>query len=303
MRSGGPVTVTAAIANPSPDLTAENAEVALNLPLGVELVSGGQTQPLGTLQPRGSQGDTATASWTVRGTTDGIKQLIATTTASRYGSVFRASATGTFTVDAAPPVVELAAPSGRLTSTTIPLAWGASEPASFDLDVAVDGGTFAPWLTGTAQTSATYAAARGHGYVFRIRGIDRLGNTSAYVTSPQIAVPDATGPPPDGSPPTTDNRGVSLSPELKITRVRRRGVRLYVRGTVARGANGKLTAVWVGTARGRRRIARASTYAQLRAFALTVKIPRAATRSRLTVTYVRDRHFATQSIRLSLRSR
>src|SRR4051812_12999736 len=66
-RAGETIQVNATVANPSPDLTAENAEVMLTLPAGVELVAGSQAQSLGTLQKQGSPGESATASWTVRG--------------------------------------------------------------------------------------------------------------------------------------------------------------------------------------------------------------------------------------------
>src|SRR5439155_3380305 len=86
------VTVTATVANPSSDLTADNAQATLVVPAGVELVTGQQTQSLGTLGTKGSATDHATASWTVRGTTGGLKQLIASTSAAKYGSTFRSSA-------------------------------------------------------------------------------------------------------------------------------------------------------------------------------------------------------------------
>ena len=48
-RASDTATVTATVRNPSADLTAENASVTLQLPAGVELLSGAQTRNLGTL--------------------------------------------------------------------------------------------------------------------------------------------------------------------------------------------------------------------------------------------------------------
>jgi hypothetical protein len=299
------VTVTADITNPSPELTAENAEVTLSLPAGVELVAGQATQAFGTLQTSAR----ATATWTVRGTTDGLKQLTATTSATRFGSTFRSSAAAAISVDAAPPTVTLATPVGTTEQTTIPLSWGATDGtavATFDLEVAINDGPFSPWLTRTTQTTAVYSGSAGARYRFRIRAADLLGNVSAYLVSEELTVTAPTrgpGGPPTGPPPGSNRRP---SPELKITRVNRTGPRLRVRGTVALGANGKVEARWSAHARGRRRTAHASTYAQLRSFNVTIRLPpsaRKAKRAVLAITYVGGRQFATQTVRKTVRSR
>jgi serine protease AprX len=305
IRAGQLVTVSAEVANPSPDLTAEQAHVTLSLPPGVELVSGPPTQTLGTLSTRGAHGDRATATWTVRGTTDGIKQLIATAAATRYESTFQSSSAATFAVDATAPQIHLATPAGTISGTSIPLAWGASEPATYDLDVSVNGAAFTPWLVHTTQTSATYAAARGSRYVFRIRATDPLGNVSNGVVSREILVPGETTPAPPASPPRRDPPPARprLSPQLRITRISWGGARLKVKGTVAPEADGKVTARWNGTTRGRRRTVRVSTIARARSFLLTLRVPRRANRARLTITYAGGLRFATQSRTVSLRTR
>jgi hypothetical protein len=227
---GEPVTISADVANPSPDLTAESTQAMLTLPAGVELVAGDQTQGLGTLETAGSPGDRAEASWTVRGTTAGIKQLIASTSATRYGSTFRSSATAAFGV-VSPPIeaVTLAPPS---LSTT--------------------GGTATP--------------------------------------APSVSPP---------APPSATRQ----PPELRITSAKRKGARLIVRGSVALGASGKVAARLTTRVRGRRRVAAATTFAQLRRFRLTMKIPRGARRATLTVTYRADRHFVEQTARSTVRVR
>ena len=222
-RVGDPVSVVAQVVNPSADLTADNTQVTLDLPSGIELVSGSRAQTLGTLQLKGDLAASATASWTVRGTSDGVKQLTATATATKYGSTLRSSATDSFAIDGDPATATLVVP------------------------------------------------------------------------------PDPTPDPGGGSTATPNPTPIPtrpLSPELHIARIQRRGKRLLVSGTVARGANGKVTAVW----RTRDRVARASTYAQLRRFTLVLKAPKAR-RARLTVSYARDYHFARQASRRTLRWR
>ena len=295
-RAGEAVRVEATVANPSADLTAENAQVTLSLPAGVELVTGQQTQPLGTLQKQGSAGDRATASWTVRGTADGLKQLIATASATRYGSTFHSSATAAFSVDARPPAVTVAAATAPPGAHTVEFAWGATDDSPvtrFDIESSINGGPFSPWLTATPETSGQLAAVPGNRYRVRVRATDEFGNTSEFVESDEIATHDdadrATPTPPD--PPDHRAPGsTKQSPELRITSVRTKGRRLIVRGSVATGASGKVVGVWTA----RQKKARASTYAHLRAFRLTLRLPPRVRRGRLTVTYVGDRHFATQ---------
>jgi hypothetical protein len=313
LRAGDPVDVTAEITNPSPDLTAEETTATLELPAGVELVTGQPTQTLGTLQTSGAAGDTATAHWTVSGTSDGIKQLIATASASRYGSTFRTAASQSFTVDAAPPAVTLAAPSAAAGGTSIELAWGATDAgagvASFDVDVSTDDGPFVAWLTATNVTSGAYEGRRGGRYRFRVRATDAFGNVSPYVVSPEVAIPGDHGggndaPPPPRPPALPPPGAARRSPGLRITRVTRKGPRLLtVRGTVASGVTGGVTARWSGRIHHRRRDARTTTHPRERAFKLTLRLPRGARRGTLTVTYAGDHGFTRQTRRMTLRSR
>ncbi|MEA2412699.1 MAG: serine protease AprX, partial [Thermoleophilaceae bacterium] len=309
VRAGQPVNIEAAVANPSPDLSAENAQVTLNLPSGVELVAGQPTQSLGSLAMKGTAGDSAIATWTVRGNVDGVQLLIATSSASRYGSTFRSSATASLDVDAQPPRVTVAAPLPATTSNPlIPLVWGASDErsgtSSFDVEISTDDQPWVPWLTATTQISATYSGATGSRYRFRVRATDALGNTSDYIVTPEITIaPEAstgTNPQPDPAP----GPAALLSPELKITAVRRSPKRLTVRGTVARGAGGKLTATW--SVRRKTRPARATAHARLQAFTLKLAIPRKqrkATKGTLVVRYQGGDGFRPQSRRLSVRMR
>jgi hypothetical protein len=308
-RSGEQVRVDAAVVNPSPDLRVANAAVTLTLPAGVELVFGPQTQPLGTLATKGAAGDRTSASWTVRGTTDGLKQLIATTTATGYGATFRSSATGSFSVDSMPPRVVVSAAAEPDSDGTVAVAWNATDDspvARFDVETSLNGGPFSPWLNATQETGARLAVAPGGRYRIRVRATDALGNTSEFVTSDEIAIPDDDVAHGGSRPPDPPDRGRSASklesPELRITGVHLKGRRLIVRGSVATGANGKVTGTWSARIHARRRTIRASTYAQTRAFRLAFKLPRHAPgRAHLTVAYKRDHHFAAATRRSTIR--
>ena len=95
---GDVVTLTAELVNPSPDLTGLGTSVTLDLPAGAELVSGSQTQDLGTLETNGSSGDTATASWDVRLPDAGPQDFAARAETTRYGESFRSQANATVAV-------------------------------------------------------------------------------------------------------------------------------------------------------------------------------------------------------------
>src|SRR5439155_6541924 len=78
VRPGEDVHVLASVTNPSPDLTAESAQVTLSLPAGVSLApESPATVDLGTLARQGTPGSSATVSWTVRATGDGVRRLSA----------------------------------------------------------------------------------------------------------------------------------------------------------------------------------------------------------------------------------
>jgi hypothetical protein len=298
---GDAVTVTADVANPSPDLTAENATVALYVPPGVKIVSGSPTASLGTLGTRGSGSDTATASWAVEGTTDGVKQLTATTSASRYGSTFASSAAGAFAVDSTPPSAALAVPSGGSVSPEIPLSWGATDSgsgvAAFDVAVSVDGGPLTPWLLGTTQTTAVYAGAPGHVYRFAVRATDRLGNVGGFIVSGPVAVASAVRG--GGGRRTAARRDARLS----LTEVRRRGSALSVVGALDHAAHGFVRITW--SARRGHRVYRVSRRLRVRhgRFSAVVHLPVVASRSTtLTIAFSGDPRFASATRRVTIRS-
>jgi hypothetical protein len=189
-RTGQDVTVTATMTNTSADLAGTNPQIALELPAGVTLVAGDQIQTVGSSLAAGATSSAAT--WTVRGTADGLRQLTARASMSRYGSTFSGASATSLLVDGTPPVATISAPSGEQTSPAIAIAWSASDSGSgvkdYDVDVATDGGAFATLTASTTTTAATYIGQRGHSYVFRVRARDQVGNVGVYATSPAISV-------------------------------------------------------------------------------------------------------------------
>jgi spore germination protein YaaH/flagellar hook assembly protein FlgD len=63
------------------------------------------------------------------------------------------------------------------------VAWSArdrSSVASYDVQVSVDGGPWATWLSRTRATSNVWLGAHGHGYAFRVRATDSKGHVGAW---------------------------------------------------------------------------------------------------------------------------
>jgi hypothetical protein len=294
------VTVDATVSNPSPDLAAPATQATLELPAGVELVAGAPTQSLGTLNKQGIPGATKSASWTVRGTADGLKQLKATAATTLYGSTLTGSAGTVIDIDAAGPHVTLTAPSGTTRDHALNVAWGGTDPAgvaSYDVEVSLNGAPYAGWLGATTAASATYVGAPGNRYRFRVRARDGFGNVSPFTASDQeieIAAAPPTGgatskPPPSARP----------TPEMRLVGTTRKGRYLRIRGLVAIDATGDIAIV--SAARGKtRRYAARINHGSFRA---RVALPKRARKTRLTLRYPGDARFAPQTVRLTVRAR
>jgi hypothetical protein len=103
-----------------------------------------------------------------------------------------AAAQATTRVDAVAPVSSISTASARTSLTNLAISWsgtdnsGGSGIAGYDISVATDGAAAVPWLTGTTQTSGTFAAQLGHTYGFYCVAIDQAGNAETD------AAPDAT---------------------------------------------------------------------------------------------------------------
>ncbi|MFH1475428.1 MAG: glycosyl hydrolase family 18 protein [Chloroflexota bacterium] len=100
-----------------------------------------------------------------------------------------------FLNDTTPPVAGLVAfPATGQPDEGFVVRWTAADDfsgiASYDVQVSVDGGPWAGWLTGTKAASGTYLGSDSHGYAFRVRARDGKGNVSAWdVTSVYAKTP------------------------------------------------------------------------------------------------------------------
>ncbi len=77
------------------------------------------------------------------------------------------------------------------------VSWNGADASgikSWDVQVSIDGGAFAGWLTATTRTSDVYLGRNGRGYAFRVRATDTKGNvspwnvSSTWQASPALAV-------------------------------------------------------------------------------------------------------------------
>jgi YD repeat-containing protein len=109
------------------------------------------------------------------------------------------------TVDAGLPTSTVASLPAVTTTASFTVGWAGSDPpdgsglGGYDVYVSDNGGAYAPWLTDTADTSATFAGAFGHTYSFYSVATDNAGNRQ---------------PTPSGAQATTrlsDPRGVSVA--------------------------------------------------------------------------------------------
>jgi serine protease AprX len=124
------VVVSTELENGSPDLDAGSAEVTLNLPSGLELVSGSATQPVsgGVLEASTTASETHT--WTVRATSSGTKQLTITGSGETMDETFTSSDQVSFDADCSPPTVT---PTGTTVSPPGPVACGTERVISTTL--------------------------------------------------------------------------------------------------------------------------------------------------------------------------
>lgn len=98
-----------------------------------------------------------------------------------------------FLVDHSAPQAGIKALPVKSADEGITVSWSATDVStvrSYDVQVAVDAGGWAPWITGTTRTSAVWLGADGHGYAFRVRATDSHGNVGTWnVTTASAATP------------------------------------------------------------------------------------------------------------------
>ncbi len=86
------------------------------------------------------------------------------------------------TIDAVPPTSSVSALPPTESSPAFPVAWagtddaGGSGVAGYTVYVSTNGGPFAPWLTGTTLTTATFTGVAGDTYAFYAVATDNVGN-------------------------------------------------------------------------------------------------------------------------------
>lgn len=313
-RPGQDVTVTANIANPSPDLPAGDVTATLELPAGAQLVSGASSRALGPLAANA----TSTQSWVVRFAGDGNQVVRVAVSSSALSEPLPAAGSAAIAVDGTAPNSSLNAPSGARTDTNLPVAWSASDSgsgvASHDVEVAVDGGPFTAWLTSTSSTSATYGGQVGFSYQFRARSRDRLGNESGWTTGPVAAI-TAPAPPPAPAPPTaapTPAAGPAPSPakrvatSLRVSTAKLSSTAIKVTGTRSSKATGTVTVEFAAKVRGRVLKTRKTASVTRGRFTATLKLParmRGVRAGTVTVRYAGDsKHLPRTATRKTRRS-
>ena len=97
-----------------------------------------------------------------------------------------------FVTDTTAPVVGITRLSSVQTSPTFTVKWSGydeSAIARYDVQAAVDGGSWSTWKSGTTATDAFYVGRDDRRYAFRVRATDVKGNTSIWSTLATAASP------------------------------------------------------------------------------------------------------------------
>jgi len=95
----------------------------------------------------------------------------------------RAGLAAKFLGDRTPPVAGIVTLPPRQRDEGFRVAWTAYDESpirGYDVQVSVDGGRWAAWLTGTTASSAIYLGTNGRAYAFRVRAADVHGNVSGW---------------------------------------------------------------------------------------------------------------------------
>lgn len=181
------VVISTTVRNQSADLPAGSAspassaaKVTLELPAGVQLVTGDATQVVsgGTLEAATSEPH----SWTVRATGDGLKQLSITGSGVTLGETFSATEPVAFTADCTPPATTVAAgPSGPTNDPTPEFSFSAPGAASFECSL--DSAAFA-----ACPSNFRPEPLADGGHSLRVRAIDSAGNVDPTPASRSFVV-------------------------------------------------------------------------------------------------------------------
>ena len=171
------------------DLTAGNATATINLPSGVSLESGAATQGVGggdnDLQPSESN----QVNWTVRGTTDGLKQITIDSQGSTFGETWTSSKNVSLLVDSTGPTTAFGSLSTYSSSNPVAVPLTASDGSGSginqtEVQSSVNSGAWQAHITLPAgHSSFSFAGAEGLSYRFRSRATDDLSNTGNWSES------------------------------------------------------------------------------------------------------------------------
>jgi hypothetical protein len=168
-----PVTISTGLENPSDDLDAEGALVGIDLPPGVELVSGETLEPVsgGTL----GAGETSEVhSWTVRATTNGNKTIDLVGVGEAYDTQFVRQDSVVLHADCIAPETRIDAAPAPMTSKRDARFEFSSQGGGQTYECSLDAGAYAPC---TSPFVATGLADGLHS--FSVRASDAAGNQDA----------------------------------------------------------------------------------------------------------------------------
>ncbi|HEY3190770.1 MAG TPA: SH3 domain-containing protein, partial [Solirubrobacteraceae bacterium] len=103
-----------------------------------------------------------------------------------------------FLADRTAPLAGIVTLAPRQRDEGFRVAWSAYDDSAmrgYDVQVSIDGGSWAAWQTATTASSSIYLGANGHTYAFRVRATDVHGNVSAWRWLPlrALGAPSAIG--------------------------------------------------------------------------------------------------------------
>lgn len=179
--------VTVTVTNPSPDLAATGFAETVSPSNGIQATEASTDAAAPTTL---AAGQSYVRHYTVRGNADGSSALNVNTSGTAYGTTLTGTGQRTFAVDLSGPAATAGAPYSPAPGP-FTVSWGAVDPsgvASYEVQAATDGGSFAAWTSGPA-TSASWTGQAGHRYRFRVRATDTLGNLGAWAETGDAAVP------------------------------------------------------------------------------------------------------------------
>jgi spore germination protein YaaH len=102
----------------------------------------------------------------------------------------RAALFAKFRRDSTPPVAGITVLPPVVREEGFRVAWRATDESAvvrYDVQAAMDGGGWRPWLTATRLTSSIFGGRNGHVYAFRVRAVDARGNVSTWRSLPASA--------------------------------------------------------------------------------------------------------------------